>query len=142
MHNYNIPLLLGATLSFFAAIMHFACIPWGTNGFRVLGAGERMVNMSAAGHWFPPLVAFVIGTVLLVWSVYAFSGAGIIAPLPYLRPVLIGITAVYLLRAVAFPVLKPAFPGNSTMFWLVSSAICLVIGLTHLIGIVQVWHRT
>ena len=142
MLNYNLPLLLGAALSLIAALVHFACISWGANGFRFLGAGEPIVSMSAARHWYPPLVAFVIGTVLSIWATYALSGAGFLPPLPYLRLALVGITAVYLLRALAFPLLKPAFPGNSTTFWLVTSAICLVIGLAHLVGLIQVWQRT
>ncbi len=85
MHNYNHPLLFGAAFSLIAALLHFACIPWGANGFRFLGAGEPIVSMSAAGHWYPPLVAFVVGTVLSVWAIYALSGAGLLPPLPYLR---------------------------------------------------------
>lgn len=142
MLTYNIPLLFGAAFSLIAAVLHFACIFWGTSGFRFLGAGEPIVSMSAAGHWYPPLIAFVIGAVLATWALYALSGSGVMPPLPYLRPVLVGITAIYLFRAVAFPLLKPAFPGNSATFWLVTSAICLVIGLTHLLGLIQVWQRT
>ena len=136
MPTYNTPLIFGAALSFIAATLHFACIFWGTNGFRFLGAGEPIVSMSTAGHWYPPFIAFVIGAVLAIWALYALSGSGVIPPLPYLRLVLVGITGIYLLRAVAFPLLKPAFPGNSTTFWLVTSAICLVIGLAHLVGLI------
>jgi hypothetical protein len=142
MHNYNIPLLVGASLSLIAAALHFACIFWGTNGFRFLGAGEPIISMSAAGHWYPPFIAVVIGTILAIWALYALSGAGVIFPLPYLRLALVTITAVYLLRALAFPLLKPVFPDNSATFWFVTSAVCLVIGLTHLVGLVQVWQRT
>ena len=142
MPTYNTPLLLGAALSLIAAALHFACIFWGANGFKFLGAGEPIVSMSAAGHWYPPFIAFVIGVVLATWSLYALSGSGIIPPLPYLRLALVGITAIYLFRAVAFPLLKPAFSGNSATFWLITSAICLVIGLTHLLGLIQVWQRT
>lgn len=142
MPTYNTPLFLGAALSLIAAALHFACIFWGANGFKFLGAGEPIVSMSAAGHWYPPFIAFVIGTILATCSLYALSGSGIIPPLPYLRLALIGITTIYLFRAVAFPLIKPAFPGNNTTFWLVTSAICLVIGLTHLLGLVQVWQRT
>lgn len=98
--------------------------------------------MSAAGHWYPPLAAFVTGMVLSVWSIYALSGAGLLPPLPYLRLVLAGITAVYLFRAVAFPLLKPVFPGNSAAFWFTTSAICFAIGVAHLVGLIQVWQRT
>ena len=142
MHTYNLPLLFGAALSFAAALLHFACIPWGANGFRFLGAGEPIVSMAAAGHWYPPVIAFVIGAVLLVWAAYALSGAGVLPALPYVRVVLAGVTAVFLLRALAFPLLKPAFPGNSTAFWLVTSGICLLIGLVHLVGLIQIWSRT
>jgi hypothetical protein len=142
MQNYNLPLFLGAVLSLAAALLHFACLVWGAPGFKFLGADEPIVSMSAAGHWYPPVIAIVVGSILSIWSLYAFSGAGVISPLPYLRLALVAITGIYFLRAVAFPLMKPAFPGNSMMFWLVSSAICLVIALVHLVGLMPVWNRT
>lgn len=142
MSAYNISLLIGAALSFIVAALHFACIFWSSNGFRLLGAGEPIVGMAEADHWYPPFIAFVIGAILTIWGLYALSGSGVIQPLPYLRQALLVITAVYLLRAVAFPLLKPFFPGNSDAFWFVTSAICLIIGLAHLLGLIQVWSRT
>lgn len=139
---YNYPLLLGAMLSLLAALLHFACIFLGANGFRWLGAGEPIIGMAEAGHWYPPFIAFVIGVVLTIWGLYALSGSGVIQPLPYLRQVLLVITIVYLLRAIGFPLLKPLFPGNSDTFWFVTSAICLVIGLAHMFGLIQIWQRT
>ena len=97
--------------------------------------------MAEAGHWYPNFIAFVIGVMLSVWAVYALSGAGLLMQLPFVRLVLSAITGIYLLRALAFPLLKPAFPGNSDMFWLVTSGICLVIGLIHLVGLRQVWNQ-
>lgn len=141
MNGLNIPLLIGGVLSLVAALIHFACIFWGSNGFRILGAGEPIVSMSAAGHWYPPFIAFVIGALLTVWALYALSGAGAITPLPFVRIALVAITAIYLLRGAVFPLLKPIFPGNSTTFWLTTSAICLFIGLAHLLGLIQVWER-
>lgn len=134
-------LVIGALLSLCAALLHFACLFWGAEGFRILGAGEPIVSMARAGHWYPPLVAIVIGSLLSVWALYALSGSGMIQALPYLRLVLSGISAIYIFRALCFPLLKPAFPGNSPTFWLVSSGICLLIGLLHLIGLIQVWQR-
>ncbi|MBT0963389.1 hypothetical protein I8J34_19570 [Denitromonas sp. IR12] len=139
--TYNTWLVMGAALSQIAAVLHFSCIFWGANGFRLLGAGEPIVALAAVGHWYPRLVAFAVGVLLSVWALYALSGAGVIWPLPYVRGVLICITAIYLIRALAFPLIQPAFPGNSAAFWVVSSTICLVIGLVHLVGLVQVWQR-
>lgn len=141
MMTYNTFLIVGAAFSQMAAVLHFSCMFWGANGFRLLGAGEPIVSLAAAGHWYPRLVAFAIGVLLSAWALYALSGARVIAPLPYARAVLTGITAIYLIRALAFPLIKPAFPGNSAAFWLISSSICLVIGLVHLIGLVQVWPQ-
>ncbi|MDR0781251.1 MAG: hypothetical protein LBF16_11245 [Pseudomonadales bacterium] len=137
----NLLLLVGAALSFIAALLHFACLFWGAEGFRVLGAGNDIVRLSQARHWYPPLIAFALGAVLTVWAAYALAAGGFITPLPFLRLVLVAITGIYLLRAVAFPFLKRFFPDNSTKFWLVSSGLCLLIGVVHLLGLMQVWER-
>lgn len=141
MAELNGPLLIGAAMNGVAALVHFACIPLGPKGFQFLGAGEPIVRLSRAGHWYPPVLAVVIGAMLLVGAAYGLSGAGVLPPFPYVRPVLIGIAAVYGVRALAFPLLKPAFPGNSEQFWYVSSMICLLMGGVHGLGVAQVWPR-
>ncbi|MDD4913088.1 MAG: hypothetical protein PHP57_12400 [Sideroxydans sp.] len=97
--------------------------------------------MAEKGHWYANFIAFAIGVLLTTWAAYALSGAGLLMQLPFARLALSAITGIYLLRAVAFPLLKPAFPENSDTFWLVTSGICLVIGLVHLAGLRQVWDQ-
>jgi len=106
-----------------------------------MGAGEHMQKMVANGRWYPTMVTLIIAAMLSVWSLYALSGAGLIHKLPFVRLALVTITAVYLLRAVAFPVLTTYIPGNTTTFWYWSSAICFVFGIVHLIGLCQVWSQ-
>jgi hypothetical protein len=82
-----------------------------------------------------------IACVLGLWTAYALSGAGVIAPLPLLKLALILITGVYLLRGL---VLVPALivtRGKASPFAFWSSVICLGYGAFHLLGLVQVWHR-
>ena len=134
-------LIVGAALSALAALLHLGCIVFGAPWYRFLGAGEQMAQMDLAGHWYPTVATLVITTILLVWSLYALSGAGVIRKLPLTRFALCGITGVYLLRGVAFTPLMAYFPGNSPTFWFWSSAICLVFGAVHLIGLRQVWAR-
>ena len=133
-------LIVGASFSAAAALAHLACIVLGAPAYRFMGAGERMARAVEAGKLQPTFVTVAISGVLVVWAAYALGGAGVIGLLPFSSLALPAICAVYLGRAVAFPLLKPAFPENSQTFWLVSSSICLFIGLVHLYGVVSVWH--
>lgn len=136
----QIALYVGAILSFVAALLHFSCMFIGAPAFRFLGAGEALARMSEEGHWYPSVVAFVIGAVLVGWAAYALSGAGVYH-LPFTQYALAAIAVIYLARAVAFPFLKPVFPENSQLFWLVSSGICLIMGFAYLIGALGVWEK-
>jgi len=133
-------LLVGATFSAAAAIAHLACIVIGAPAYRFMGAGERMARAAEAGKLRPTVVTLVVSLVLLVWSAYALSGAGLIAPLPLTKVALALVSAAYLARAIGFPFLKSAFPGNSNTFWLVSSAICGASGLVYLYGTLALWQ--
>ena len=132
-------LVIGALLTGLAALTHFACIFIGATAFRFLGAGEQLAIMAERGHWYPGFAAFIIGSALSLCSAYALSAARLLPHFPLVRTLLSAATAVFLLRAIAFPFLKPAFPGNSNTFWFVTSGICLAIGLVHLVGLKQVW---
>lgn len=141
MSTRNRFLLAGAAASFAAALAHFGCIVFGAPWYRFLGAGEGMACMAERGEPYPTLMAAGIGAVLMIWALYALSGAGVIRRLPLLRAALCAITAVYLLRGVAFIALQPLFPGNSLRFWLVSSGICLATGIVHATGLRQRWRE-
>lgn len=127
-------LLAGAWCSGVAALLHLGCVLVGAEGYRLLGAGERMAGLAEQGHWYPVLVAWLIASVLAAWSLYALSGAGLIRRLPWLRSGLSGIAAIYILRGVTFPLIMPAFPENSMTFWIVTSFISLVIGGFYAVG--------
>ena len=133
-------LIAGASCSAAAALAHLACIVLGAPAYRFMGAGERMARAVEAGKLRPALVTLAISAVLAVSAAYALGGAGVIGLLPFSSLALPAICAVYLGRAVAFPILRHAFPENSRTFWLVSSGICLLIGLLHLYGLISVWH--
>lgn len=134
-------LVVGAVLSGLAALMHLACLAVGAPLFRLLGAGEQMAQLHLAGHWYPTVVTLAIASILLGWSAYALSGAGVIRKLPLQRTALSAITTVYIVRGGAFVPVMAYFPGNSMTFWVVSSSICLLIGIVHLVGLRQSWAR-
>ena len=136
---YNTALLAAAGLNLLVALMHIGVIIKGPSWYHLFGAGERFVRAAKAGRRFPAVVTAGIALVLAAWSAYALSGAGVIDPLPLLRPALCVITLVYLLRGMLGPFVL-AGTGRSTRFIMISSGICVVYGLVHLVGLVQVWN--
>ncbi|MBO3658859.1 MULTISPECIES: hypothetical protein [Acinetobacter] len=132
-------LIAAAICSGVAALLHLGCIIFGGDWYRFFGAGEQMAQMAEMGHIYPTIVTLIIVTLLIICSLYALSGAGVILKLPLLRLALCVITTIYLIRGIVFIPLMPMFPENSLTFWLVSSTICIVFGLLYAFGIRQSW---
>jgi hypothetical protein len=135
----NIPLAVGALLSAVAALLHVGIIAGGPAWYRFFGAGERFARAAAQGRRYPAIVTLGIAAVLSTWSAYALAGAGVIGALPFLKVALVAITAVYLVRGVAFAPLVLAKGGAITPFVVWSSVICFGYGVVHLVGLVQRW---
>ena len=132
-------LIAAAACVFIAALLHLGCIIFGGDWYRFLGAGEQMAIMAEQGHWYPTAVTAMISIILLMMLIFALSGAGVIYRLPLLRLGLVLISAVFIFRGLCFPLIFSAFPENSMSFWIISSGICLVIGLLFAGGTWQVW---
>ena len=134
-------LVSGAVLSAIAALLHVGCIVFGASWYRFFGAGERLTRMAAIGDWRATLITSGIVLVLTTWSLYGFSGAGLIPKLPLLRTGLGVITGIYLLRGIGGFLIAALNRGSSSAFWWWSSLICLTIGLVHLVGVRQAWPQ-
>jgi hypothetical protein len=140
MYKANNKFLIAAAIcTALAALAHIGCIIFGADWYRFFGAGEQMAQMAEAGHWYPAVVTAVIVIFLAIWSLYALSAAGIIRRLPLLRLALCLIASIFLIRGISFVMLMPMFPENSLTFWLVSSGICLMIGILYAVGTYQQW---
>jgi hypothetical protein len=100
-----------------------------------------MSAAAAAGHRGPALLTACIALTLLAWSAYALSGAGVIGALPMRKAALTAITGIYLARGLAILPLACVARFRLSTFWVWSSAVCLVFGLVHLTGLIQVWTR-
>ncbi len=143
----NYQLIIAGILSFFASLLHIACIFGGPDWYLFFGAGERMAQLSSAGDPYPTIVTIAISSILAVWGLYAWSGAGLIVKLPLLKTCLVLITAVYLVRGVVglfapFLTSDPVVHQNSMTFWVVSSVICCVYGMYYLLGTKKLWRET
>lgn len=141
-------LLLGGVLTGMASLLHVAIIVGGPDWYRFFGAGERMARMAERGSPAPTLVTLGIAAVLAMWMLYALSGAGVIRRLPLLRLGLVLIAAVYLGRGIlGIPlVLLGDDPYAAQLqakmtFMVVTSAVCIVLGLCYAAGAAQPWKQ-
>ena len=117
------------------------CILGGPKWYRFFGAGEDMARAAARGEWTPTLITLAIGSILLVWAAYAFSGAGSLRRLPLLRTGLLVITTIYLLRAIVFVPLHMWRPQHTDSFAIWSSLIVLVYGAVYAVGTFMAWRH-
>ncbi|MCF5089031.1 hypothetical protein GIW57_02420 [Stenotrophomonas sp. PA-6-5C] len=103
-------LLVAATGSAIAALLHIGCIAFGAPWYERFGAGRRVVRLAEAGHWWPPLMTAGITAVLLLRAAMGFVLA----------------------------VLRPGYNGKR--FWVASSLVCLGLGLAFAFGAAQTWQ--
>lgn len=137
-------LIIAGSFSFLAGILHFGVIIGGPSWYRFFGAGESMALMAEKGLIKPKIITFAIATALLIWAIYAWSGASLLPKMPLLKFTLSVVTAIYLIRGLGglvapFVTNHHQIKQNSTTFWIWSSLICLIIGVTHLVGIISMW---
>lgn len=138
-------LVAAGALSVGVAALHVAIILAGGPAYRYFGAGERMARMADRGSSEPTFITTVLVLVFASWAAYAFSGAGLISPLPRVRTVLLLIGLIYAGRGlVFFPqawLWLSAGSAGVPMRHLVFSAASLVIGIAYLAGTFQAWPR-
>jgi hypothetical protein len=141
-------LVAGGVATGAASVLHVAIVVGGPDWYRFFGAGEHMARLAARGSAYPAVVTTGIAVVLGAWALYALSGAGVVRRLPRLRLALVLIAAIYLTRGVfGVPlVLLVDDPYAAELrarmtFMVVTSAICIALGLCYAAGAASAWRR-
>ena len=137
----NLYLIVSGIFSAIAALIHIGCIYFGASWYRFFGAGEQIASWAEQGNIKSTIITSSITLVLSIWSAYAFSAAGMIPKLPFMKLVMVTITSIYLLRGVGGFFLMSNPMGRSSEFWLWSSLICLIVGIFHAVGLKQEWSN-
>jgi len=93
-------LFIAGCLCLLASILHLAIIVGGEQWYLFFGAGRGFALLARDGSLYPTIVTSGIALVLAIWSIYAFSGAKLIGKLPFIKPILIIIALIFLLRGI------------------------------------------
>jgi hypothetical protein len=123
-----------------ASLLHIGVIIGGPDWYLAFGAGQEMADMASQGSLYPATLTAMIAAILFIWALYAFSGAGLIKKLPFLKLGLITITSVYALRGgLTFPAML-FLPELNNPFMIWSSLVCCGYALCYGMGTYK-WIR-
>ena len=131
-------------------LLHIATIFGGPAWYRIIGAPEPIVQMAAKGHAVPVIICVLAAAVLFACAAFAFSGAGLIRRLPFLRTALVLITVALLIHGIAFIPIVMVAPETMTGIYdgegvntilIVTSVICLVGAIGYALGARQAWRQ-
>ena len=125
------------------AVLHIAIPFGGPDWYAFFGAPQGLVDMARAGNIRAPISCLVIAAFLALLAAYAFSGAGVIRRMPFLRLGLAFIAAMLILRGVLFVPLILWRPGilsricecrSVDAFIIGTSVLCLAMGVSYALG--------
>lgn len=136
-------LIFSGTVTLVAGLLHIAIIFGGPTWYAFFGAPEPLVQMVRAGALYPSIFCLIVAALLFLCAAYAFSGAGLLRRLPFLRAGLIFVGSAFILRGVAFIPLMFLRPdvlarvcncNGIDTFLVVTSVICLATGIGYIVG--------
>lgn len=135
-------ILIAAGVLSFAVALFQAVIGFSPSLSIYFGAPESLANNA----WSLIIVSLSIAAILAVFGIYAISGAGIIRPLPWLRPILIIISGFYILRGlllipeilVVIGIIDLSIPVAPR--FIIFSIVPLLIGIFYFVGTVGGWR--
>jgi hypothetical protein len=138
MSKLNQYLIAGGVMSALISLLHIILAIY-PSLYRYIGPDQSaLTEMAEQGSSITTMVSVALAILFAIWAIYAFSGSGLIRPLPLLRFALIAISVIYILRALFLPseinmVLNQGYPFRFIVF----STISLVVGLLYLFGLLR-----
>lgn len=138
MSKSNQYLIAGGVMSALISLLHIILAVY-PSLYKYIGLDQSaLTQMAEQGSSITTIVSLALALLFAIWAIYAFSGSGLIRPLPLLRFALIAISVIYILRALFLPseinmVLNQGYPSRFIVF----STISLIAGLLYLLGILR-----
>jgi hypothetical protein len=133
----RLALMVAAGIGLFGALIHFVAPWYGPEWYAYWHAPREVVESARNGTWLAPLSTMAVGAAMLAAGLYALSAAGAIRRLPLLKPALVVLSVLCVLRAsivIPFLILAPQRLGA---FDLAAAAVWLTAGLGFLYGLVR-----
>ena len=137
--NRNIYLLIGGWFSLLFSVFQVSAIVWPPELLKFFGGP---VKMQAENPIMYISACVLVGAIIAIAGFYALSGAGMFRRFPLLKPMLVVISLVFILRGLLIigdiMIILARQEINLSRF-AVYYLIALCVGLIHLMGIIQLF---
>ena len=132
-------LQIGGYINIVIALGHLIGLFWAEKMFEVTGIGKEMVELAQTHSSLPYLLTVFVAVFFFIFGLYGLSADGKLKELPYLKPIIFIIAAIYLFRGIGELIVDMQIQQANAFLETLYSLIAIVIGLLFLIGGVKKW---
>lgn len=132
-------LRLGGYTNVLIAIGHLVGLFWADKMFEVTGIANEMTKLAQTHSSLPYVLTLFVAIVFFIFGLYGLSADNRFRKLPFLKPAIFVIAAIYLLRGIGELIFDLEKQQASQFLEVTYSLIAVFIGLLFLIGGVQKW---
>jgi hypothetical protein len=119
-----------------SAIWHLLCILGGPRWFIFARAPQQIIDSVQQGTLLAPIATLAVASLMFACTVFAFSAAGLIRKVPFLKSALIAIATLCILRGlIAIP--KFVTPLGLDIWQIVASTVWLYVGICFFVGSIE-----
>lgn len=126
-------LKIGAWINLLLAAGHLLCLLAPGRIFHLYGIERTMARIATVAPALPQWIIVAVAVGLLVCALYGFAGAGLRLPLPLIRPFVLAIGLLFLLRALGGIVLMIARHACPVTEWS-AALIAAAVGTLYFLG--------
>jgi hypothetical protein len=131
---------LSVAIAIFGVAIHIGAIFGGPTWFEFFGAPPVVVASARVGTLLAPLASVAIGVLMATCALFALSALGIVRRLPLLRPMLVLIACITLLRALSLVPIAILKPSLLNTFEVVASIVWGLAGIGFVAAFVAAAH--
>ena len=127
-------LVVAGIIATSTAVAHLSCIYLGPQCYSIQMAPQVVIESAQAGTLLAPLGTIVVATIFLLFAAYAFSAAGLVRKLPFLKVVVNVIGILCIVRGILPLQLWLRHPEKVSQIVLNVGLAWLAVGLCFSIG--------
>jgi hypothetical protein len=133
-------LQIGGYINIVIALGHLIGLFWAEKMFEVTGIGKEMVELAQTHSSLPYLLTVFVAVFFFIFGLYGLSADGKLKELPYLKPIIFIIAAIYLFRGIGELIADMQIQQANAFLETLYSLIAIAIGLLFLIGGFKKWN--